>query len=249
MAKHTDRYSNENLINLATDKYEKTKRSTLPTEIIELTSQGKIYPKSSPLSSGKVEMRYMTAFDEDILTNQTYLNEGIVFDKLLESLIVSDVNIDEVADADKDKLIIYARIVSYGKDYDVVVINPNTKKETKTTIDLSKIKSLPFDLDSDDNGEFTYQINDDVIKYSYTKVNTESVSKFLLSVIQQVNDSREKEDIENFVKYHFLAKDSKKFRNYYNETSPKLDYNYEFEGEDGGTFKAMFQIGANLFWF
>ena len=169
MAKHTDRYSNENLINLATDKYEKTKRSTLPTEIIELTSQGKIYPKSSPLSSGKVEMRYMTAFDEDILTNQTYLNEGIVFDKLLESLIVSDVNIDEIADADKDKLIIYARIVSYGKDYDVVVINPNTKKETKTTIDLSKIKSLPFDLDSDDNGEFTYQINDDVIKYSYTK--------------------------------------------------------------------------------
>ena len=42
MAKHTDRYTNENLINLATDKYEKTKRSTLPTEIVELTSQGKI---------------------------------------------------------------------------------------------------------------------------------------------------------------------------------------------------------------
>ena len=79
MAKHTDRYSNENLINLATDKYEKTKRSTLPTEIVELTSKGKIYPESSLLSSGKIEMRYMTAYDEDILTNQSYMNEGIVF--------------------------------------------------------------------------------------------------------------------------------------------------------------------------
>ena len=250
MAKHTDRYTNENLINLATDKYEKTKRSTLPTEIVELTSQGKIYPKSHPLRSGKVEMRYMTAYDEDILTNQTYMNEGIVFDKLLESLIVTDVSVQDIAPVDKDKLIIYARIVSYGKEYKVNVINPNTNKQIDTEVDLTKIKSIPFELESDDNGEFDYKINDEyTLKYSYIETNTESVSKFLSGIITQVNDSRKKEDIDQFIKYNFLAKDSKIFREHFNSNSPKLDYNYEFEGEDGGTFMAMFQLGPNLFWF
>jgi hypothetical protein len=250
MAKHTDRYSNENLINLATDKYEKTKRSTLPTEIVELTSKGKIYPESSLLSSGKIEMRYMTAYDEDILTNQSYMNEGIVFDKLLESLIVSDIDVKDIAPVDKDKLIIYARIVSYGKEYGVTVTDPKTKKEIKTSVDLSKIKSLPFTLESDKNGEFEYKVNDEyTIKFSYLKQNTESISKYLTSIITQVNDSRELDAIENFVRYHFLAKESKTFREYYNEHSPRLDYNYEFEGEDGGTFNAMFQVGADLFWF
>ena len=250
MAKHTDRYTNENLINLATDKYEKTKRSTLPTEIVELTSQGKIYPKSHPLSSGTIEMRYMTAYDEDILTNQTYMNEGVVFDKLLESLIVTDIDIKDIADVDKDKLIIYARIVSYGKEYQVTVTDPETKTLLNRTVDLSKIKSIPFELESDDNGEFTYRINDEyTLKFAYTNTNTESVSKFLSSTITQINESRKQQDIENFIKFNFLAKDSKTFREYYNSNSPRLDYNYEFEGEDGGTFKAMFQLGANLFWF
>ena len=81
MAKMTDRYENKNLINLAKDKYEQKQRSTIPSEIITLTSEGKIYSDSSILSSGKIEMRYMTAYDEDILTNASYVKEGVVLDK------------------------------------------------------------------------------------------------------------------------------------------------------------------------
>ena len=106
MAKMTDRYENKNLINLAKDKYEQKQRSTIPSEIITLTSEGKIYPHSSELSSGKIEMRYMTAYDEDILTNASYVKEGIVLDKLLESLIVTDVDLDDIAQVDKDGLIL-----------------------------------------------------------------------------------------------------------------------------------------------
>ena len=129
MAKHTDRYQNDNLINLAKNKYEEKNRGTIPSEIITLTSEGKIYPHSSPLASGKIEMRYMTAYDEDILTNSSYVKEGIVLDKLLESLIITDINLDDIGQVDKDGLILNARILSYGAEYPVVVTDPKSGKK------------------------------------------------------------------------------------------------------------------------
>ena len=56
-----------------------------PTETVELPSLGLIYPKDNPLSSGKIEMKYMTAKEEDILTNQNYIKDGSVLDKLIKS--------------------------------------------------------------------------------------------------------------------------------------------------------------------
>jgi hypothetical protein len=55
-----------------------------PTETIELPSKGLVYPESSLLSSGKIEMKYMTAKEEDILTNQNYIRQGTVLEKLLK---------------------------------------------------------------------------------------------------------------------------------------------------------------------
>ena len=65
---------------------------TLPTEQVELPSRGLVYPLDNPLSSGKIEMKYMTAKEEDILTNQNYIKDGSVIDKLLKSLIVQIVS-------------------------------------------------------------------------------------------------------------------------------------------------------------
>ena len=68
-----------------------------PTEEVDLPSKGLIYSKDNPLSSGKVEMKYMTAKEEDILSNQSYIQKGIVLDKLLKSLIINkDINIDDL---------------------------------------------------------------------------------------------------------------------------------------------------------
>ena len=65
----------------------------IPYDVIELPSKGLIYSKDNPLSSGKVEMKYMTAREEDILSNQSYIQKGTVLDKLLDSLII-DKNIN-----------------------------------------------------------------------------------------------------------------------------------------------------------
>jgi len=61
-----------------------------PTEVIDLPSKGLIYAKDNPLSSGKVEMKYMTAKEEDILTTQSYIKDGTVLDRLFQSLIVGN---------------------------------------------------------------------------------------------------------------------------------------------------------------
>ena len=60
-----------------------------PTEMVDLPSKGLFYPENHPLASGKVEMKYMTAKEEDILTNKSYIEKGIVIDKLLQSLLVT----------------------------------------------------------------------------------------------------------------------------------------------------------------
>jgi hypothetical protein len=89
----------------------------VPIEVVELPSKGLIYPESNPLSSGKVEMKYMTAREEDILTNQNYISKGTVLDELIKSLIVSDVKYEDLIVGDKNALLVAARILGYGKEY------------------------------------------------------------------------------------------------------------------------------------
>ena len=92
----------------------------IPTETVTLPSKGLLYPKESPLSSGQVEMCYMTAKHEDILTNRNYLNNGTWLDKLLKSLIVSPIDYNELLICDKDAILIAARTLGYGKDYTIL---------------------------------------------------------------------------------------------------------------------------------
>ena len=110
-----------------------------PTETVDLPSKGFVYPKEHPLSSGKVEIKYMTAKEEDILTNQSYIQKGVVLDKLLESVLVSKINIKDLIIGDKNALLIATRILGYGKDYKFML---NNKTET---VDLSTLDNRDFD--------------------------------------------------------------------------------------------------------
>ena len=255
MAKVTDRYDNKNLINLAKQQYTKKQSSKIPSELIKLPSSGVIYPMDSPLRQGLVEMRHMTAFDEDILTNFSYISEGVVFDKLLESLVITDTPILEISNVDREALIINARIVAYGDDYPVVVTHPTTKKQINTSIKLSELKYKSMDLETDDNGDCTYVCEDkSVIKFTYapkpydTKKGTNVISSFLISVITEINESKDPNYIKEFLQYNFPFKESKKFQKHVTSNMPGLIKEVEVEGEDGGTFFAGFQIGSDLFW-
>lgn len=252
----TDRVSDKNLIELAKQQFESSKQSMVPANAVSLPSQGKVYPESSPLRQGYVEMRHMTAYDEDILSNGTYIRQGIVFDKLLESLLITPVDLNDIISADKEAMIIAARIHGYGAEYPVTVIDPNTNTQLQRTLNLDKLKTRSIELESDENGEFTYTIQNHVIKYRYisskllSSISAEhSVSQLLERTITEVDGSRKQMDITDFIRFKMTPLQSKQFRKHLEETVPRLLLQSEFAGEDGGTFTAGFQVGSDLFWF
>ena len=106
-----------------------------PTEMVELPSKGLVYPEGNPLSSGKIEMKYMTAKEEDILTNQNYINNGTVIDELLKSLIITKINYNDLIVGDKNAIMVAARVLGYGKDYNF------TYNNEEHVVDLSQLDS------------------------------------------------------------------------------------------------------------
>jgi len=115
-----------------------------PTEVVDLPSQGLLYPTDSPLSSGKIEIKYMTAREEDILTSANLIKKGVVIEKLLESLIVDkSIKIGDLLVGDKNAVLIAARILAYGKEYNVeydgqqLVVDLTTLKDKK--LDETKV--------------------------------------------------------------------------------------------------------------
>ena len=117
-----------------------------PTEVIDLPSKGLVYPESSPLSSGTIELKYMSAREEDILTNQNYLEKGIVVDKLLQSLIVSKIDYNELITGDKNAILVAARILGYDAKYRVDVTDKFGAK-IPVDIDLSELKNKKINED------------------------------------------------------------------------------------------------------
>ena len=109
-----------------------------PTEVVELPSKGLFYPEDHILRSGKVEMKYMTAKEEDILSNQNFISKGIVLDKLLESLTLNKFDIKDLITGDKNAILVASRVLGYGKDYSF------TYDGKEHTVDLSKIDNKPF---------------------------------------------------------------------------------------------------------
>ena len=77
-----------------------------PTEEVTLPSKGLLYPEGSPLRKGVIEMKYMTAKEEDILTNQNYIANGTVIDKLIKSLIVTPIDFNDLLVGDKNALLV-----------------------------------------------------------------------------------------------------------------------------------------------
>jgi len=254
----TDQLANQNIIELAKKNYEKQQRAKVPGYTAALPSLGLIYPKSSPLRSGVVEMRHMTSYDEDLLANDSYISDGTVLQRLIDSLLLTDgVSADDLSNPDLEALCIAARIFSYGKIYPVQVVDPKTGSPLEREIDLSALKAREFTLQPDDNGEFDYTVEStgDVIKFKYLCIREikdidpdHQISGLVRKSICSVNGNRDKNFIDEYIKYTLRSGDSKEFRKYLAKNIPGFDYIIEFEGEDKDTFTTRFPIGPNILW-
>ena len=121
-----------------------------PTEEVTLPSQGLLYPEGNPLRKGVIEMKYMTAREEDILTNQNYIKRGIVIDKLLQSLIVTPIDFNDLLVGDKNAILIASRILGYGSDYSFEY------EGKEITIDLTKVEDINLDKSLIKDGKMNF---------------------------------------------------------------------------------------------
>jgi hypothetical protein len=220
-----------------------------PTETIDLPTKGKIYGPNSPLSSGKVELKYMTAKEEDMLTSQNLIKKGTVIDKVINSLVVTEgVHTDEMTIGDKNALMIAARILAYGPEYNVEVISPETGEKHKHVFDLTevKFKELPEDVDYSEN-EFPIELPITKTKIVFkllTGTDEKSISQQLESykkigknaeittrlkhLIVSVNDDDSRATINNFVD-NMLSKESLFLRDEVGRINPDINMTQEVE--------------------
>ena len=234
-----------------------------PSEIVDLPSKGLLYSEDSPLKSGKLEMKYMTAKEEDILTNQNYIQRGIVIDKLLKALIVDKkINYSELLTGDKNALLVAARVLGYGKDYEFNYLG------VKENVDLSLLenKKTHKDFEKATKNEFEYTLpttnkiftfklltHGDEIAISkevqgQNKIRPGSnpeISTRLKYIITSIDGDSDKKAIREFVDNYLLARDSRALREEIKRISPDVELKYQ--GEDGEE-DINIPIGLNFFW-
>jgi hypothetical protein len=264
--------SDEKLKQLATEQYQETAVESydFPTEIIDLPSKGKLYPKDHILSSGTIEMKYMTAKEEDILTNQSYIKQGVVLDKLFKSLIMTKVNYNDILLCDKNAIMVAARILGYGKDYEITVTDPESGDPISHTVDLTDLKDKEIDWSLIDDGinafPLTLPTSKKQIKLKLlsqgeqTKIDAElkglakikkeaGLTTLLKHVIVELDGDDDKSKIRKFVDTNLLAIDSRAIRQFLKTITPEIDMSIEVPvGEAGDTFPGQLDIGLDFFW-
>ena len=241
-----------------------------PTEVVDLPSKGLLYPKSNPLSKGEVELKYMTAKEEDILTSINLIRKGIVLDKVLESLIVDKkIKVDDLLVGDKNGLVIAARILGYGKNYECTAACEKCGETSPLQVDCTKLKDKVLEKEVSEN------------KFTMTLPKTEAVLEFKIlnsgeeklvdkdveamkkvqpdidysnsfrfkKMITSVNGDKTQSVINDFVDNKFLAQDSFEFRKYISTITPDVDMTYPVECKHcGHSQEVVVPLGTGFFW-
>lgn len=241
---------------------------TFPTETVDLPSKGVFYPENSPLRSGQIELFYMTAKHEDILTSPNLIQKGVVLDRLIDALIATKgVKSADLLLGDLNAVMIAARILGYGKDYEVSMNCPSCGNEVQQVVNLSDldIQNAPTEGSS---GQFKVTLplskaevvlklltrGDEVLidkevkglKKINSDIEAEATTR-LKAMIQSVNGDSNKSTIWNFVD-NLLVRDARYLREQYKSIIPDINFDVEVECSCGASDKARLPIGTSFFW-
>jgi hypothetical protein len=237
-----------------------------PTEVVDLPSQGLLYPTDSPLSSGKIEIKYMTAREEDILTSANLIKKGVVIEKLLESLIVDkSIKIGDLLVGDKNAVLIAARILAYGKEYSVEYDGQQLQ------VDLTQLKDKKLDESVVSKGvnEFQFELPATKRKVTFklltstdeTEIEKEiagyekigdgvgyGLTTRLKHQIVSIDGDSKKASINNFVDNEFLSMDSRAFRTEVSRIMPDVDMTSTYTDSDGNEKEFTVPMTVTFLW-
>ena len=237
-----------------------------PTEMVELPSKGYFYPEGHPLASGKVEVKYMTAKEEDILTSQNLIEQGIVIDKLLESLVIDKkININDMLVGDKNAIMVASRVLGYGKDYEF------TYDGEEQSVDLSKLEPVDIDFTKYTKGvnEFTFELPSSKRSLTFKLLTGEDEKNIALEIAARRKISKEQSFelttrlkkmllsvdgnstqayINNFVDNEFLSRDSFAFRQHLEDVTPDVDMSATVVDSAGKETVVSVPVTVRFFW-
>jgi hypothetical protein len=240
-----------------------------PTEIIELPSKGIPYPAEHPLKSGTIEMKYMSAKEEDILTNQSFIKQGVVLDKLFKSLIVTPVSYEDLLVGDKNAIMVASRILGYGKLYETKITTPSGNEQT-INVDLTTLtdKTINFDLLKD--GEMCYNFELPLSKRNIkvtlitqaiqnkieaeikglAKVKKDATATTTLKyIIKEIDGNDDVSYIRKFIDSELLAIESRAIRNFLKSITPDIELRVDaIDEETQEPFRTTVAIGLDFFW-
>ena len=237
-----------------------------PSEVIDLPSEGRLYSKEHPCSNGKIEIKYMTAKEEDILTSQNLIKKGVVIDRLIDSLILTQgVKSDDLILGDKNAVMVAARILAYGPEYTCQVTHPTTGGVSTQIFNLAEcpFKKLPKDI-TENSFEVTLPISKRKIKFSLLTGKDErlideelNASKKIGAVSPELTtrlrylikevDGDNTQSVINEISQNILSRDSMFLREEIKKVSPDIIMEQEIE-IGGETVKVNIPMTVGFFW-
>ncbi len=225
-----------------------------PTEIVDLPSEGKLYPKNSYLHGiDNIEIKYMTAKEEDILTSKSLLKKGKAIDRFLRSVVINkNINIDDLLSGDRAALLVAARISGYGSEYTTNVVCPVCAERSEWSFDLNDAKVIgPENIHPDArltetgtiivhlpklnvdvecrflNGHDEKRIAKSTEMKKKNRLQETPLTDQLSAIVVSVNGQTDRALLQQLV-HNMPAADSRYLRSVYQESSPNVDLTQEF---------------------
>ena len=225
-----------------------------PTEHVDLPSGGKFYPEGHPLCGKEsIEIKYMTAKEEDILTSQSLLKKGLAIERLLESVILDkSINPKSMLVGDRNAVLVAARITGFGNDYETQITCPSCSTTSEYCFDLdeatAKEFSLPEGVTENTEGTFTLTLPTTKVETEVKLLNGQDEAKILAqqeskkkhklpetpltdqlkSIIVSVNGNTDRSIINQFVSV-MPSRDTRHLRSVYAKVTPNIDMTFDFD--------------------
>jgi len=249
------------------DKYHEISQPQMNTsfDVIPLPSEGKLY------RGGKksIKVAYLTASDENILTNPNLMESGEFLEILLNRKILEpELRYKDLHVGDRNAIMIWLRATGYGHDYPITVYDPETAEPFEHIVDLSKLKTITLNVDTDKEGLIDFELPltkanikiklltvgdvDDIEKHIDDKIKlndgtVDTVTYTLEKHIVDVNGNRDKLFIKNFVKTMRVG-DSNAIKKYIDKIDSGIDMKLEIETPGGGSLSTFLPINVKFFW-
>ncbi len=248
----------------------------VPTEFVDLPSGGRFYAEGHPLhNESTIEIKQMTAKEEDILTSRSLLKKGIALDRVLRNVIIDKrIDVNTLLIGDKNAIVVATRVTGYGNEYTTNVTCPSCGVNQDFTFDLNDAQVIgPEDLDSRDivnNGDGTFNIvleksnlavtfklltgreEKRLLKLSENKKTKKegekNITLQLSTIIHEVNGDDDPKLID-YVVQNLPSSDSRQLRLAYKASNPDLDLTQEFECSECDYEQDMeVPLTADFFW-